>query len=232
MMITRVLATLSLLCLYLTANAHEIPIHYDHVSLSANASKEVPQDELQVTLYAVSEADDAKTTSDEVSSRVHKALSILNNTKDLTTQTGSFNTHPVYRKQKITGWRSRQTLEVKSTNAAELSQLLGRLQNHVLIENIRYNVSEQSRRLTENQLIDEAIANFQHRARQITNGMQRKKYRLVDMNISTSHPRPQLMHARMATSMAESSSAPPIQSGKQRIEVTISGKIEVQLNNQ
>ena len=154
MMIIRVLATLALLCLCLPANAHETLPHYDHVSLSASASKEVPQDELQITLYAVSEADNAKTTSDEVSNRVHKALSILNNKKDITTQTGSFNTHPVYRKQKITGWRSRQTLEVKSTNAAELSQLLGRLQNHVLIENIRYNVSEQSRRLVENQLIE------------------------------------------------------------------------------
>lgn len=109
--------------------------------------------------------------------------------------------------------------------------MLGRLQNHVLIESIRYDVSEQRRRLIENQLIDEAINNFQDRARQITNGMHRKKYRLVDMNISTSHPRPQLMHARMASNMAETSSAPPIQSGKQLIQVTVNGKIEVQLNN-
>jgi len=231
MKITRVLTTLALLWLCLPVNAHETPPHYDHVSLSASASKEVRQDELQVTLYAVSEADDARITSDEVSSRIHKALSILNNKKNLTAQTGSFNTHPVYAKQKITGWRSRQILEIKSTNVAELSQLLGRLQNHVLIENIRYNVSEQSRRLIENKLIDEAIQNFQHRARLITNGMRRKKYRLVDMNISTSHPRPQLIQARMATSMADSSSAPAIQSGKQRIQVTVSGKIEVQLNN-
>ena len=229
-MIARVFATLLILSLCLPVNAHDISPHYDHVSLSASASQEVPQDELQVTLYAVSEADDAKTTSDEVSDRIHKALSILN-IKDITAQTGSFNTTQVYRKQKITGWRSRQTLEVKSTNGTELSPLLGRLQNHVLIENIRYDVSEQGRGLIENQLIDEAIENFQHRARLITTSMHRKKYRLVDMNISTSHPRPQLMHARMASSMTEDSATPPIQSGKQLIQVTVSGKIEVQLNN-
>jgi|GEM_PF-6838088 len=59
-MITRVFTTLFILCLCMPVNAHEVALHYDHVSLSASASQEVPQDELQVTLYAVSEADDAK----------------------------------------------------------------------------------------------------------------------------------------------------------------------------
>jgi len=219
------------LAFYLPASAHDMPIHYDHVSLTASASQEVPQDELMITLYAVSEADDAKTTSDEVSNRIMKALSILNTEKDITTKTGGFNTRPVYRKQKITGWRTRQTIEIKSINVAIVSQLLARLQDHVLIESMRYEVSKQTRRQAENQLIEEAMNNFRYRARLVTTSLQRQKYRLVDLNISTNQQRPHFAQARSMAMMADSVSAPPIQAGKQRIQVTINGKIEVQLNN-
>jgi len=231
-MISRSSVFIILLGHMLLAAAHELPVHYDHITLSASASKEVPQDELQVTLYAVSESDEAKTTADEVSTRILKALSILNSESGISTQTGIFNTHPIYRKDKITGWRSRQTLEVKSSSPKLLSQLIGRVQNHVLLENIRYNISEQVRRITENQLIDKAMENFQHRARLVTSSLRREKYRLVDMNISTNHPRPNLIQARtMMASHAESAASPAIQAGKQRIQVNINGTIEVQLKN-
>ena len=212
-------------------HAHEIPVHYDRISLTASAGKQVAQDELQVTLYAMSDAEEARTTSDEVSERIHKALSILNSESGISTQTGSFNTHPIYRKQKITGWRSRQSLEVKSTNPKLLSQLIGRVQNYVQLESIRYDVSEQVRRITENQLIEKAMQNFQHRARLVTSSLRREKYRLVDMTINTGHPRPNLVQARTMAAM-ESATAPPIQAGKQLIQVTINGTIEVQLKNQ
>ena len=224
-----------ILCLFAYAlngvsYAHEIPVHYDRISLTASAEKKVPHDELQVTLYATSDAEDARTTSDEVSERIHKALSILNSESGISTQTGSFNTHPVYRKQKITGWRSRQSLEVKSSDSALLSQLIGRVQNIVQLENIRYNVSEQLRRITENQLIEKAMQNFQHRARLVTSSLRREKYRLVDMTINTSHPRPNLVQARTMATM-ESAATPAIQAGKQLIQVTINGTVEVQLKN-
>jgi len=230
-MISRMPVFIILLGQLFYAYAHEPVVHYDHITLSAAASKEVPQDELQVTLYAMSDSEEAKTTADEVSTRIHKALSILNSESGISTQTGSFNTHPIYKKQKITGWRSRQTLEVKSTNAKLLSQLIARVQNYVLLENIRYNVSEQVRQHTENQLIDKAMENFQHRARLVTSSLRREKYRLVDMNISTSHPRPHIMQARAMTSHEDAAAAPAIQAGKQRIQVNINGKIEIQLKN-
>jgi predicted secreted protein len=223
---------LLLLGLSLSSIAHDLPPHYDHITLSASASKEVPQDELRITLYAVSESDNPKASAEEVSERIHKALSILNSESGISTQTGSFSTHPVYNKQQITGWRSRQTLDVKSNNSKLLSQLIGRVQNYVLMDNIRYNVSDQTRRMTENQLIDEAMQNFLHRARLVTTSLRREQYRLVDMNISTSQARPNLMHARVMASHESAADSPPaIQAGKQLIQVNVSGKIEVQLKN-
>lgn len=214
------------------ASAHEEQVHYDHISLSASASKEVPQDELRVTLYAFSESDDPQATADEVSERIHKALAILNSEKAVSTQTGSFSTHPVYQKQQVIGWRSRQSLDVKSNKPRLLSKLINRLQNYVLIENIRYDVSEQTRRLVENQLIDQAVQNFLHRARLVTTSLRREQYRLVDMNISTTHPGPRMLRARTMASHEDAAGSPPaIQAGKQLIQVNINGKIELQLKN-
>lgn len=211
--------------------AHEPVPHYDHISLSANASREVSQDQLQLTLFALGEAVDARSSAETVNARINQALEILNKQSGMTVQTGSFRTYPVYHKQSITGWRSRQTLEIKTASAAKLSQLLARLQQYVQLENIRYLVSEETRQGVENELIQTAIRNFEQRASLATRSLGRKKYRIIDLNISTHGMRPpQPMLARSLSSVAEADAAPAIQAGTQLVEVTVEGKIEIQLN--
>jgi len=78
MMFTRVLIPLTLYCFSQIAYAHDVTEHYDHISLSASASKEVNQDELQLTLYALSESEDARSSVTEVSNRINQALALLN----------------------------------------------------------------------------------------------------------------------------------------------------------
>ena len=231
MMIARLLFPLALMCCSQLAYAHDVTEHYDHISLAASASKEVNQDELQLTLYALSESEDARSSVAEVSNRIRKALAALNARPAVRAQTGSFTTHPVYHKQQITGWRSRQTIIVKSQDAALLSQLLGQLQPYVQLDNMRYEISENVRQQVENDLITAAIKNLQERARLVTNSLGRQKYRLVDMNISTSQPRPQLLQARAMSARTDAAVAPAIQPGTRQVQVLINGKIEVQLNN-
>ena len=146
-------------------------------------------------------------------------------------QTGSFTTHPVYHKQQITAWRSRQTLVVKSRDTALLSQLLTRLQPYVQLENMQYDISDSVRQAVENELISTAITHFQQRADIITKNLGRQKYRLVDMNIVTSQPRPQMLQARAMSMQDEAAAAPSIQPGTREVQVSVSGKIEIQLNN-
>lgn len=215
------------------AHSHETQTHYDRVSLNASSSIKVPQDELQATLYAISEGEEADKTAAEVSQHMQRALSILERQKEIKAQTGSFSTQPVYSKDKITGWRTRQNLQLKSSNAAQLSQLLGRLQNHLSIQNIRYGVSEAERTKAENILIETALKNFQHRARLITHSMHREKYRLIDINISSSHTSPRAIHpVRAAANDAEKIPATPIQAGTEKMEIMINGTIEMQMNAQ
>ena len=231
MMFTRVLIPLALYCFSQIAYAHDVTEHYDHISLSASASKEVNQDELQLTLYALSESEDARSSVTEVSNRINQALALLNAQSAIKVQTGGFTTHPVYHKQQIKGWRSRQSLIVKSRDTALLSQLLAQLMPYVQLENMQYEISENIRRQVENDLIATAIKNFQQRAVLITSSLGRQKYRVVDLNISTSQPRPQLLQARTMSVRAEAAAPPAIQPGTRQVQVNVNGKIEVQPNN-
>jgi predicted secreted protein len=231
MKITHLLIILAGTLIVQPGRAHEPVPHYDHISLSASASREVSQDQLHLTLFALDEAEDARSSAEAVSTRINRALEVLNKQSGMTVQTGSFRTYPVYHKQSITGWRSRQTLDIKTASTANLSQLLARLQQYVQMENVRYLVSEETRQSVENELIQAAIMNFEQRAQLATSSLGRKKYRIIDLNISTHgmHP-PQPMLARSLASAAEADSAPAIQAGTQLVQVSVEGKIEIQLN--
>ena len=56
-----------------SAWAHEPDVHYDHISLSASATIEVPQDQLMVSVYALAESEDAQNSADTVNKRISKA---------------------------------------------------------------------------------------------------------------------------------------------------------------
>jgi predicted secreted protein len=81
----------------------------------------------------------------------------------------------------------------------------------------------------ENELIQSAIKGFRQRADLVTSSLDREKYRIVDMTISTQDHWPQPRAVRALRATAESAVAPPIQSGTQKVQVTVNGKIEVQL---
>ena len=229
MRFSSVLIVLLALQIVQPVRAHEPAVHYDHISLSASAGAEVPQDQLQVSVYALSESENAQDSASTVTNRIHKALALINQHKELTAQTGSFTTQPVYHKQTITRWRSRQNIQIKTTEIASLSQLLGALQQYVQLENISYEVSDLKRQQIENELIRTAVQNFQQRANLVTESLERKTYRIVDMNVSTQNHIPRPMATRALSSMAEAAVAPAIQAGKQKVEVTVSATIELQL---
>jgi predicted secreted protein len=50
--------------------AHDADPHYNRISLTASASNEVQQDELQAGLYAMHEDKNARTSANAVSTRI------------------------------------------------------------------------------------------------------------------------------------------------------------------
>jgi predicted secreted protein len=111
---------------------------------------------------------------------------------------------------------------------ALMSDLLGQLQKTLAVQQISYTVSPDLKNRTDDELISEALAVFEQRAKKITAQLKRKNYKIVDINISTSvnhYPR-RLYDA--AVPMASKVAAPAIESGEQTLAVTVSGQIEME----
>jgi len=109
----------------------------------------------------------------------------------------------------------------------ELSQLLGELQQQLMLGNISYKVSLDRRKQAEARLISQAIAAFKERAGLIAGELGQPAYRLVRMDVNTSGRTMQPRMMRESSMGVQAMSAPAIEAGTQTIQVSVSGVIEL-----
>jgi predicted secreted protein len=209
--------------------AKDEPLTYDRVNLSTGANTEVENDTLVAILYSQREGANLQTLANDVNNKISRAVKKSKQTANIDVQTLGYQTNPVYDKQRLSGWRVRQSIRLESKDSTQLSKLIGELQRTLAVESINYSVSPEKIRETEEKLIVEAIDAFTHRAKLITNQFGRSNYRLVDIHINTAGAPIRPLQMRSATVAMESVSAPTIEAGKQDIRITVNGTIEMQL---
>lgn len=228
-----ILFTLGLLFMTMVSADEKAPALYDRVSLSVSAEKQVTNDRIVAELYAEREGEEVSQISSEVNHNITWALDLSRRMQNVTAQTSGYISQPVYREQTIIGWRVRQSIKLESQDSAELSQLIGDLQKHLVIGSLNYNLSPDVRAQAEDDLIAQALASFQKRAQLITEKLGRSSFRFVQIDVVTSgaSPRPQQL-TRMATTMdaAENTVPPAIEGGVQIVRVRVNGTIELKLN--
>ena len=210
--------------------SHEENITYDRVQLSTDASAQVENDTLVAVLYSQREGEQLQALANEVNQNIASAVKMCKKVSEVEVQTLGYQTHPVYDKQRLSGWRVRQSIRLESQDSAKLSKLIGDLQKTLAVESISYNVSPKRTREVQDQLIVQAIDAFNGRAKLVTQQFGRAEYRLVDININTDSGVPVRPMPMRSAAMAMEAAAPPtLEAGKQEIQVTISGTIEMQL---
>ncbi|WP_455212369.1 SIMPL domain-containing protein [Kaarinaea lacus] len=212
------------------ARAKEETLPYDRVHLSTSASTQVENDTLVTILYAQREGTKLPALTNEVNKLITAAVKHSKQIPEIDVQTLGYQTNPVYDKQRLSSWRVRQSIRLKSQDSAKLSQLIGELQSTLAVESINYSISPGKLRETEDKLITEAIGAFTQRAKLITGQFGRNNYRLVEININTAGVPVRPMPMRGAVMAMEAAVAPPtIEAGKQEVQITVSGTIEMQL---
>jgi predicted secreted protein len=209
-----------------TALASE-PEHYDRVTLSAEATEEVANDTLVAILYAQREGSELAQLADEINKSITQAVNRGKKLLDVEVQTQAYQTYPIYQQQRLSGWRVRQSIQLKSRNIKVLSGLIGELQNTLAVESINYMVSHDQRIKMEDVLIGKAIAAFQQRAQQITRHLGRKKHRLVHMDVQRSGTVQPMLQRSFSPMLESKVAAPSVEPGKQSLTVTVSGVIEL-----
>ncbi len=206
--------------------------NYNQVSLSAMASNEIKNDILVAILYVQEEGRYPKKLADKVNEKVSRAVEKAKQQTEIKVQTLAYRTNPFYKKQKIAGWRVRQSIRLESKNFSQLSQLIGELQENLALEQVSYQVSPERRGEAENQVIKKTLTAFKERADIISQQLGFGSYKLIDLNVNTSGGY-SVMQGRMRTEMyamdaSKRMTPPTLEAGTQTIQVNINGRVELQ----
>jgi predicted secreted protein len=210
------------------AMAHDDETHYDRIHLSVSATAQLENDTMVATLSAQEEGSQAAELSAMVNKRIRNALELVKKHPQIKHQTNAYSSNPIYNKNKISGWRVSQSLRLESSNMALMSDVLGELQADLALQSMQFTVSPASKNKQDEILIDEALEAFSKRAQQVVKKLERRNYKIVDINISTSGAtgvRPQYQMRAMAM---DAESSPAVSAGEQTVTVTVSGNIELE----
>ena len=223
-----------LLLFTVAAAGDSAPLTYDRISLSVSVEEKVEADLLVAKLAAQREGTDAAELAAEVNGIVAWGLDEAKSESQVEPETLGYTTSPLYTEGTLSGWRVRQEIRLRSSAGAVLGDLVGRLQERLLLQSIGYEISDVRRKEAQQTLIRSGIDAFKARARLIAEQMNQPRHRLVEMNVETDGDRPAPIFRGMAAAspMTEAGGAPPaprILAGKQTIRVHISGVIELQV---
>lgn len=215
----------------MTIAAENEALNYNLVTVQADATRQVSNDEMHAVLYIERSNKQPSELSAQMTQLMNQAIATAKKYPQVKVETGSQTTYPVYDNdnQKLKEWRGRAEVKVESKDFKAASQLISELQSNFQTESINFTVSDEQRKKVENDLIIEASKNFQQRAQILTQAWNKSAYTLVNLNINTSNAFPQPIYAARA-SMAKFAAADAggqnVAAGESKITVNANGSIQ------
>lgn len=225
------LPALALLCsLPLAAIAADTGVTV--LNLSASASQELANDEVNASLYVQDRLPQAGALADRINKVLNRARQDAEGFRKVSFSSGNYNTWPDYDKNgKIAGWQARAEIKLKSQDFSDTAELIARLQKYMALEGVQFGVSEQSRRQAEAQLIPQAIAALQAQAAAAGKALGKNQQHVSELSIGTAQPGyPMLMRAKAAMAAAPMEAdvvSANFQPGNSLIQLNVNGKVEI-----
>ncbi|WP_374262915.1 SIMPL domain-containing protein [Zoogloea sp.] len=220
---------LPLSLLLATAHAADAP-SLPTADISVESSRTAPNDQFRAQVYY--EATDANPgeLARKVNGTIAQALQTARAYPAVKVRTAGNGTFPIYGKtgRSIESWRMRSTLALESKDAAQLSELIGKLQQTLAVSGLSAAPSAETWKKIEDETIADALAAFEARARLVA-GSLNKKWKIKHVSVNTSGPqqRPPVMPmARAAMAVADAAPA-PIEAGDSPVSVSVNGQIEL-----
>ncbi|MEX3784404.1 SIMPL domain-containing protein [Paraburkholderia sp. BR14374] len=199
------------------------------LSLNAQASAEVPQDEVEITLFYEQEASEPSALTATLNQRADAALQKARGVAGVTARSGAFSIFPsTDRDGRISAWRGRTEVVLESRDFAAASKLAGQMASIMQVGNVRFSLSPEAQRAAEQRLSGEAIKSFREQAAASSQAFGFSGYSIREVNVNHSGvmPRPMMMSAR--TMGADAKSAPmPLEGGTSTVTVNVSGSVQM-----
>jgi len=204
------------------------------LSLSAQATTEVAQDVVAITLFHEEEASDAASLTTTLDRRAEAALQKAKGVPGVRARSGQFSIFPtVDRDGHISAWRGRAEIVLESHDFAAASKLAGNIAPAMQVGNVQFSLSPEAQRAAEQKLSGEAIASFREQAGAAARAFGYSGYsiREVNVNHASQFPRPfMVMNARaMSAGSAAPNAAPPmpLEGGTSTVTVNVSGSVQM-----
>ncbi|MGZ2745736.1 SIMPL domain-containing protein [Burkholderia stagnalis] len=202
------------------------------LSLSSQASAEVPQDIIHITLFYEQQAKDPGSLTAALNQRADAALAQAKGVSGVTAHTGAFSVYPsTDRDGKISAWRGRTEIVLESRDFAAASKLAGQLSNLMQVANVEFSLSPEAQRAAEQKLTTEAIKSFRVRAEEAAKAFGYNSYAIRDVNVGGGRnvqPYPRMMAmAAPAMDSAKMSAPIAVEGGKATVSVTVNGSVQM-----
>lgn len=207
------------------------------VNLSAEASREVLQDRLSITLSVTREGAEAAAVQTQLRQALDSALVEARKAQRpngvLDVRTGAFSLSPRYTPKptagnNISGWQGRAELVIEGSDIAAISQLAGRL-NMLTVGRVAFGLSREAREKTEADVAAQAIARFKERADAYARQFGFGGYSLREVSVSggemAGSPQPVFRAQSMSAKSGEETQ--PVEAGKTTVSVTVAGSIQL-----
>ena len=205
------------------------------ISLSAEATMEVPNDEVIIS-FRVEERgkklEALRKRVNQMSATIKKSLA---KEKGVKLQTSSRRVDPVWHSgtypRKRDGWVVVQTGTITSKNLDEVPRWLDIIEHAgAKLQGLSFRISDSVHRATQETLRVQAIKMFQNKARTVAGALGAKYFHILDLNTESSSPSYPMYRREMPymSKMMASDAAPALSSGDSRISVSVNGDIEVE----
>lgn len=198
------------------------------VSVTGAATGDVANDRMTAVVRVESENASAGTASNDVNTRMAKALAKAKAAPTIDARSVGYTTYQTWEKGKPSKWKVVQSLQLQSGDFAALAGLLTRLQDEdgLLVSGMSFSVAPETRRKAEDALTREAIRSWRQRATTAAEALGYADWRVGRLSINTGDavppPRPLEM---MAMRQAAPAAAPvAVEAGTTQLTVTVSGE--------
>ncbi|NKJ48046.1 hypothetical protein CIC12_15105 [Burkholderia sp. SG-MS1] len=201
------------------------------LSLNAQASAEIPQDVVDITLFYEQEASDPSALTATLNQRADAALQKARGVSGVTARTGSFAIFPsTDRDGRISAWRGRTEVVLESHDFAAASKLAGHMASVMQVGNVQFSLSPEAQRAAEQKLTGEAIRSFRDQAASSAQAFGFSGYSIREVNVNHGGvmPRPMMMMSARAMSADAKTMAPmPLEGGTSTVTVNVSGSVQM-----
>lgn len=205
------------------------------VTLSAEASREVPQDLLSITLAVTREGTEAAAVQSQLRQTLDTALTEARKAVRpglLELRTGAFSLYPRYSPKPaggnaINGWQGRAELVIEGSDTAAISQMAGRLTG-LTVARVAFSLSREAREKVESEVAAAAIGRFKARAESYAQQFGFGSYSLREVVVGGAEAggmQPLYRAAAMSARVGEE--AQPVEAGKTTVSVTVNGSIQL-----